>query len=586
MATETLFDFSEQPAEAKPKPSPKKEMRNRIAALKETGEDFEWYPTTDEIIRLVADDIYRVTTYHDQPESILDIGAGDGRVLCRIREQLNADNRKISIYLEAFAIEKAKPHLQSMPKDVTVIGTDFNSQTLVDKGMGVVFCNPPYSEYEHWAKRIIGECNAQLIYLVIPVRWRKSGLIKESLASRNIEFEGADGEDEEGTYCYLPAAVKSLGEFDFLNADRKARARVEVVRIHLKHDNRSAFDKAIEDMLPELETFNVRLEEGQKSEDLEAVIDGAMIEGRSPITALVESYDKELALMFDTYRQVAKIDPTLLKELGVSKDDILGGLKIRMAGLKERYWKKLFDNLEAITNRLATKQRNRFLDSLTSKCVVDFTEGNIYAMLIWITKWASDYYDEQLIDLFQQMSQKATVEKYKSNQKVFAEKQWRYLNEEASHYKLCYRMVLETHGGINESQWEWERNRFNGLCEHTYHLLSDFITVANNLGFDCDRKPHEWRWRSNKKVTFPLKDGEPLMDVRAFKNGNLHIRVAKPVMLAINVQAGKLLGWLRSADEAIRELQVEKEDEQHVRDAYEISLRIEPSSIVQRIGQK
>jgi hypothetical protein len=551
-----------------------------VAKLKQADEDHEWYPTTDDIINTIADDIRKFDGQHNQHDSILDIGAGDGRVLTRISDRLTSNEKNMyNVHLGLYAIEKSRVHLNNLPKDIVVIGTDFHEQTLVDKRMAFTFCNPPYSEFEDWAYRIIRECPSPVIYLVIPKRWRRSERIKLALESRGIDFDGTDGEDEDAKYAFFPADVRSLGEFDFHQADRQARVEVEIVRISARRDKTSTFDTAIEDMLPELKQFD--MEDDVKSVSKDDL--NKLAEGGSLIESLVFSYDSELAKLYETYRAVVKISPSLLKSLGVTKDTILSGVREKISSLKDKYWEVLFDNLSEVTKRLATKQRNAFLESLKGKAVIDFTEGNIFSMLIWVTKWASDHFDDQVVDLFKAMAQKATVEKYKSNDKVFTDGHWRYLNEEASHYKLCYRLVLETHGGIYKGSYGWENQ--NGLCKSARELLSDFITVANNLGFECDESPMDYEWKSNKKIGFTLKDGEPLMDVRAFLNGNIHIRVAKPVMLAINVQAGKLLGWLRSADEAIREMEVEQADEQAVRDAYGISLRIEPKDIALRIAK-
>ena len=49
------------------------ETMNRLATLKENDQDFEWYPTTDEMIAAVYS---RCGDF----SSMLDIGAGDGRV--------------------------------------------------------------------------------------------------------------------------------------------------------------------------------------------------------------------------------------------------------------------------------------------------------------------------------------------------------------------------------------------------------------------------------------------------------------------------------------------------------------------------
>jgi tRNA1(Val) A37 N6-methylase TrmN6 len=79
----------------------------------------------------------------------MDIGAGDGRVLKAIQAKLETRLRTIKCY----AIEKAITHLNNMPKDITVVGTDFEQQTLVDKAVDIIFCNPPYSEFEQWMFR-------------------------------------------------------------------------------------------------------------------------------------------------------------------------------------------------------------------------------------------------------------------------------------------------------------------------------------------------------------------------------------------------------------------------------------------------
>ena len=130
-----------------------------VRALKEAGEDFEFYPSTDEIIRQVTDDLLtEVDEYRDNKlGTVLDIGAGDGRVLVAMRKALEDQQ----VFVECFAIEKAIHHLSNMPKQITVIGTDFEQQSLADKQVGAVFCNPPYSEFEEWTLKILREASAR-----------------------------------------------------------------------------------------------------------------------------------------------------------------------------------------------------------------------------------------------------------------------------------------------------------------------------------------------------------------------------------------------------------------------------------------
>lgn len=547
-----------------------------VRQLKENDEDFEFYPTTEEIIRKVVDDIsVEVDSYHytrRDIDSVLDIGAGDGRVLKAIQAKLETKdkhgNKRIEI--ECFAIEKAIHHLSNMPKDITVIGTDFEQQTLVDKPVGIVFCNPPYSVFEEWMLKIVRESSAQLIYLVVPRRWRDSEEIQLVIKRRAGE-------------------VKSLGEFDFEDADRRARAKVEVIRIEYADKHKDAFDSVLQDMMPEFDVFNVELPEG---DDDEEKVDSELFKAsENLVDVLTSSYDRDLAQMLENYKAALRIDRRVLKEIGVHKSGVLEAIRNKIKGLKSRYWKALFDEMGTIKERLATKQRQSFLRSLSDKVTIDFTANNVYSILIWVSKWANDYFDEQLIELFQSLSNHSNVVKYKSNERVWTKADWRYrdyqYNEKEpkpSHYKLEFRMVL-THGGISSSSWNWERDQHRGLASNAYELLCDIVTVANNLGFPCKDSPRNYRWESNKQNILMLNSGQPLVAVRAFKNGNMHLHFNPKVMLAINVEAGRLLKWIRNPAEACEEMQVTGEEAKQVVKMFGSSFKIGPDAGMLRLTQ-
>jgi hypothetical protein len=324
-------------------------------------------------------------------------------------------------------------------------------------------------------------------------------------------------------------------------------------------------------MLPELQAFD-RAEELPEPPDPASATELAKYSDNL-VTALVMAYDREIAELIENYRQVVKISPTLLKELNVDKQHILSGVRRKIEGLKDKYWSLLFDKLKTVTKRMATKQRNTFLASLKGKAAVDFTEGNIYAMLVWITKWANDYFDEQLIDMFKTLSERCNVVNYKSNDKVWTKGEWRYNDEDKhTYYKLEYRLVLERAGGISSSEYSWESTK--GLENRAMEFLMDCITVANNLGYDCEDRPINYEWRSNKQNVLKLSDGNQLLAVRAFKNKNMHLHWNSRVMLAINVEAGRLLGWIRTPEEAVREMAATKEEEEIIHQVFGSSLRI------------
>ena len=59
----------------------KRDFGAMLATVQSAGEDFEWYPTTDPMIQAVARHIPTRTN------SIMDIGAGDGRVLLQLAKR-------------------------------------------------------------------------------------------------------------------------------------------------------------------------------------------------------------------------------------------------------------------------------------------------------------------------------------------------------------------------------------------------------------------------------------------------------------------------------------------------------------------
>lgn len=508
---------------------------NMVSVLKETENDFEWYPTTPSIIAKIKQ--YCHMGAHD---SVLDCGAGDGRVLDALTDG------------EKYAIEKAVPLIQAMSPEIIIVGTDFHQSTLIDKRVDVVFCNPPYSEFEFWATKIIREAYASKIFLVIPTRWKQSQSINDAIKRRS-------------------ANVDEIGTFDFHNAERQARAVVSVLKISLKGDGYrdeapdpfnhwfdSEFDfQEAADRDPDAEIDN-----GLKS-SLHSKLEKAVVAGRGKVPALVELYNHEMANLYENFKKISSLDADLLRELGTSAANLRAALKQRIKGLKNRYWEELFNNLDDITSRLTVKSRESMVKKLNGQTNVDFTESNIYAVLIWAIKNANRYYDQQLVDTVESLVEQANVANYKSNQRVYQWDQWRYNRRDQkdyiTHYGLELRIVLERHCGImHEGSWStWDFQ--NNLHKSAHDTINDLITIANNLNFRT-LPNHNTRsvgdWESNKTKEFYDTDGGTLMFVKAFKNGNLHIKFNQKFIMRLNVEFGRLKGWLKDKHQAADELKI------------------------------
>ena len=176
--------------------------------------------------------------------------------------------------------------------------------------------------------------------------------------------------------------------------------------------------------------------------------------------------------------------------------------------------------------------------------------------MLWVLKNANKYVEEQLIEVFETMVEKCNVRNYKSNQRVFDYNRWRYNKEKPTHVALEYRLVVWRVGGIRKSQWS-----DNGLDERAASFLRDLLTIGHGLGFVGDTTDQRlWKrdaWTSGTLKTFNcMYEGKSqvFMEVRAFYNGNLHIRLNQKFALALNVEHGRLRGWITSPAQASEEL--------------------------------
>jgi hypothetical protein len=515
--------------------------RTILEEVKRAGEDFEWYPTTEAMIDAV------VRRMPSQVNSIMDIGAGDGRVLMEMAKKFP--------HATLYGIEKSTVLVQAQPEEIVPVGTDFYEQNLTCLPADYIFCNPPYSQFEAWASAIIESGFAKRAFLVIPQRWKDSEEIKAALARRKAT----------GTVIHSD---------DFHNADRAARAVVNIVEIRYPTSERSYHDE------PQ-DPFDAWFDQNIHTFDTEAEVapdDAGRNLAKNPrldtIAGLVEAFDAEYARMEENYRAIFKLDHAILRELGVSKDAVREGIKKRMAGLKTKYWELLFERLKSITDRLSTDTKERFLKRLTERTSIAFTASNAYAVVIWAVKHANRYYNEQLIKLFKDLSTFEGVLNYKSNQRTWERSHWRFMNQNPTHYSLDYRIVVCRHAAIKNDQFAFD---YTGDLHRSCHeLIDDVIAVLSNLGFVNESSAPRYRqWYAGAWQDF-RRDGEVLFQVKAFKNGNLHFRFKPEAIKAMNVEAGRLLGWIRSASDVVEELGYTAEEATKY---FHSSLQIAPSNV-------
>ena len=535
-----------------------------IQELKENNQDFEFYPTTKEMIKT----IYRTASGEDW----LDIGCGT----CNFKkyfeelktEQQTRYNAKktafINSYVEGkgynydlqpkdcdkakhlgkyYVIEKSDILLKKLDKDTIVLGTDFHSTLLMDKPVNNIFCNPPYSEYEQWSEKIIREANCRYIYLIIPERWENSERIKNAIENSK-------------------STVNTLGSFDFLDAERKARAKVDILRIsrnfdrysNLKNYNETAFDQWFD------ETFKMRdkkdYSEWDKEENEKQTIKNKLVSTETgKAKMLVDLYNEEINTLFEHFKAIASLDVDVLETIGVKKDAVKEALKKKAEGTKARYWRIAFDEFEEITKRLTSSTREDMFNRFAILQKVDFTLENIYPLILWVIKNANEYYNSQLIDFFKKLTCPENVKPYKSNQNAFQEENWggrRYFKntDKLSHYTLDYRIIMSSPFRTN---WDGQLDGFDyGKSER----LQDIFTIARNLGFNvglCDLP----KCFGEKCTVLYEKSDKVFMEYRVYKNGNMHVKFDIEFTKAMNVEVSRLLGWIKDKEDIKKEFPAE-----------------------------
>lgn len=505
-------------------------LLNRV---QKAGEDFEWYPTTDAMIAAVAQ---RIPT---DANSLMDIGAGDGRVLLKLAEKCE------DCEPDLYAIEKSVVLIQAQPENVIPVGTDLFEQNLACLPVDYIFCNPPYSEFELWVSMIIESGHAKKAFLVIPRRWKDSREIAAAIKKRG-------------------ASTRVIHSGDFQsNADRTARAVIDIVEVSYPMKN-ERYNSEVKDPFDiwfdqNISTFDAEEPEDYGAERRREQQELARIREYDTIADMVEGYEEEYARMEENYKAIFKLDYALLKELGVNKNAVRDGIKVKMAGLKSKYWSLLFERLETITSRLSTATKATFLRKLTGRTALAFTESNAYAVVLWSIKNANKYFNEQLIQLFRDLSTFEGVLNYKSNQRTWQGDGWRYKAADHSHYALDYRIVVQRYGAIRTERFAYDHP--GGLNKGCHELIDDVIAVLYNLGFlSTGIRSRDRVWCSGGWQNWYANDGSIVFQVKGFKNGNLHFRFMPDAIKALNIEAGRLLGWLRSPQDVETEMGYTAED--------------------------
>jgi hypothetical protein len=546
----------------------------KIRALEAAGSDFEWYPTTDEIINAMQQDIlalfrkdiigtwqdhdnfysngYERNSYHIK--TFLDVGAGDGRVFNSFKAMKNLSIDDI------YGIELAQPFAEDLIQkdDVFLIGRDFFRTSLIDKYYSVIFSNPPYSKYMEWVVRLLQEANFVLMYLVIPVRWEDNQEIMLHLKRYNVE---------------------TVGEYDFIHGDRPARAHVNLVRIMSRRLNTDNEDRYGRKLVDEDDSFDRWIQENIGSfESNEAETDEQerhLKIKQGTIADMVENYEYEMKSLLDAFKALSKLPSRIFKDLGMNKEKITKQIKENTTKLKNTYWQFAFEKLDAIKRRLTKNTRHQMLSRMQEFSTLDFNEDNIYSIILWVIKKFNKYTAQQILEVFDALTSPECIKAYKSNVHWLKD-DWRYAKWDngkgkPDKYILDYRIVTHCYVG----PYDYDRDTIIDDLRVVFESLGYPVPEWERADYSKDGRLQEFTTRFMGPGSDYTEKQETAFTARHYKNNNLHLKINEKIMLRFNVEVARLRHWINGPKDIVSEYDVSEEEA--------IKMWKEPSLI--RIGQ-
>lgn len=522
-----------------------------VKECREQGLDFEFYPTTDLIINAVKDNMK-----FKNINSILDIGAGNGQTLNKLAEYMNTRGEVAHRSKYAFEINPMLKALLS--KDIAILGDDFLENSLQDKKVDAIFCNPPFSNYAVWLEKIIMEAGIGVVYLVLPRRWRtdKDEHFVNQIKSRKIE-------------------LNSLGFFDFSadsKAERVARAEVEVIYLSIKHNSLDWFEVEFNNRFIDIGKTNNKWETHKKEQEiLKETLTDELTTGNY-LECLISLFEVERSKFNDMLTSLLNMDTKLVGFLEIDSKKTYTLIKENLNYLEMKYWDEILNRFKPITSRLIEERKKSLLSKINERSL-NFNLANIYNVTEMIITEAGKNIEEQAVDFWSGFLSDINCKKYKSNEFVVEQNNWQsvksgkartqsHYNEITEPIKLNYRLIGYFYQFVEKEDYHWN----TGLTYNGRAYLQDIMVIAQTLGFDCSNndgllEKDNWRSGIANEIKCRYKGIDTILaSIKGFKNNNLHIKFNTNFTDKLNVIVGKSKGWLHSVNDVVEEFGI-KQDE-------------------------
>lgn len=320
----------------------------------------------------------------------------------------------------------------------------------------------------------------------------------------------------------------------FLDAERKARVDVAIVRVHIPtvKDESDIWERM----------KKAEAERAMPDPELEALVSGDYIE------QAIQLYNTEVAATLELVRQYKALTPYIQSSLTAEYDyqkapivslrvgDHAFELNKYMRAVRLKYWTALFSN-KKFTGRLTSKLADTYRQTVDKMADYEFSAFNIRQVAAEMNEKMAKGIEDEIVALFDKLSEEHSWYPECSNNR-------HYYTGWATNkaHKIGKKVILPT------SLKSWYSSDAFDL--HTaYKFLSDIEKTLDYL----DAKPVsdgynlEARLRlaldANKTRNIDLK----YFDVDIYKKGTVHIKFhpdAMPIVDRLNIYASRKKGWL------------------------------------------
>ena len=565
--------------------STKKEIHQTVQNLKSNNQDFEFYPTTKEILDVICKDMLNTFVATSRKKyfksddiengfflercreshiKILDIGAGNGDSLNYLAKFMNGikfsdifyhsnnleteyDKRTSSPKVTKYAIEKSS--IMSQPykhNKINFVGADYDEVNINQKKYDVIFCNPPYSNYKTWMIKTLNSAYGNpIIYFVIPSNWKNDTILIEEI---NKKFKDK-------------IKLNVINNFDFSNGSRAARVNVDVVKIDVIEELNGSIDfiKALfeKNKFSNNNDKNILLENENNYTENELINTNQ----KDYASFLVEEYNKEIDTLYTSINSLSLVPiEHLTKLFNFDYKSIVENYNNLINEIKHNYWKKIIHKTSVVEKKLIKKYRDSVINEIIDTSL-DFTLSNIYSIIARLLYLVNENMNEQILIVYNDLIKNSPTEKYKSNHKFFVEQKTELKDE---FVKLTQRIILEMgyfSNGALDSNYKGELS--GKLTPNAANKILDLIIVIESLGYKIGFNPFNNEWKRGKitkinGVSLTNNNDIEIMEVKVFQNGNIHIKLNKKILEKLNIIKGLLDGWITNVNEITDEFDVDE----------------------------